>query len=238
MTDVSTYRQLNDLLLRLRSTFQVLGDWGWTGADCSPRSLGLVREWDRVPGPCHQCESLEEIRLDLGDCRRCALAAGRNKLVFGQGNPKADLVFVGEAPGAEEDRSGLPFVGEAGQLLTRIIQAMKLDRQEVYICNVIKCRPPGNRDPLPEEIDTCRPFLERQLAVIQPRVICTLGAHATRTLLNTKGGIFSLRGRFHDFNGIKVMPTFHPAYLLRNPDQKRLVWEDIQKIMAELKISR
>jgi DNA polymerase len=143
---------------------------------------------------------------------------------------------VGEGPGSDEDRSGRPFVGAAGQLLTKIIQAMSLDRRQVYICNVIKCRPPGNRDPKPEEIKICRPFLERQLAAIKPDVICALGAHAARTLLNTNESIFTLRGRFHKLGDIKVMPTFHPAFLLRNPNQKRAVWDDVRKIMVALGI--
>ena len=143
---------------------------------------------------------------------------------------------MGEGPGFEEDRSGRPFVGPAGQLLTKIIQGMKLTREQVYICNVIKCRPPQNRDPLPEEIASCRPFLERQLAAINPEVICTLGTHAAQTLLNNTTPVSRLRGRFQVFNGIRVMPTYHPAYLLRNPERKRDVWEDMKKIMALLRI--
>lgn len=236
MPDSSINSHLDELLLSVRSTLATLKTWGWAGADCSIQSLNTLRDWDRHPPTKVSGESLEDIRGDLGDCRRCKLSAARSHIVFGEGDSGADLVFVGEAPGADEDRSGRPFVGAAGQLLTRIIQAMKLDRRCVYICNVIKCRPPGNRDPQPGEIDICRPFLERQLAAIKPRVICALGAHAAQTLLNTSQPLVSLRGRFHDRNGIKIMPTFHPAFLLRNPDQKRVVWEDMQKIMAELDI--
>jgi uracil-DNA glycosylase family 4 len=175
-------------------------------------------------------ESLEEIRADLGDCQRCKLAPLRNLIVFGSGNPKAELMFVGEAPGSDEDRQGLPFVGRAGQLLTKIIEAMGLTREEVYICNILKCRPPDNRNPEPDEIAACEPFLFRQVAAVQPRVICALGAFGAQTLLRTKEAISRLRGNFYDFRGAKLMATYHPAYLLRNPNEKRKVWEDVQKI--------
>ena len=181
--------------------------------------------------------TLEGVREELGDCRRCPLAASRKNLVFGEGNPQAELVFVGEAPGADEDAQGRPFVGRAGQLLTRIIEAMKLRRSDVYICNILKCRPPGNRNPTPAEIGACEPFLRKQLEVIRPRVICALGTFAAKTLLNTESPITVLRGRFHDYQGIRLMPTYHPAYLLRNPGAKKMVWEDVQMIMHELGIS-
>jgi DNA polymerase len=158
--------------------------------------------------------------------------------VFGAGNPEADLVFVGEAPGEEEDLQGKPFVGKAGQLLTKMIQAMGLARDEVYIANIIKCRPPRNRNPMPDEIESCEPFLVAQLNAIRPRTICALGTFAAQTLLRTQEKISRLRGRFHDYHGIPVMPTYHPAYLLRNPEDKRLVWEDMQKIMEHLGLSR
>jgi len=179
--------------------------------------------------------SLDDVRSDMGDCRRCPLCSLRRNLVFGEGNPQAELVFVGEAPGGDEDREGRPFVGRAGQLLTRIINAMGLKRKDVYICNILKCRPPENRNPEPAEIAACEPFLIRQLQAITPRVICALGAFAAKTLLK-KGdvSITALRGRFHSYEGIKVMPTFHPAYLLRNPAAKKLVWEDVQMVMKEL----
>ena len=179
-------------------------------------------------------ETLETIRADLGDCTRCGLCRSRTNIVFGEGDPRARLVFVGEGPGFEEDRSGKPFVGPAGQLLTRIIAAMKLSREAVYIGNIVKCRPPENRNPAPDEIHRCLPFLKRQLAAIQPDVICALGSVAAKTLLATDVPVSRLRGRFHTAMGIPVMPTFHPAYLLRYPEKKREVWEDVQLIMQRL----
>ena len=179
--------------------------------------------------------TLEDIREELGDCRRCPLHQGRNNLVFGEGNPNTDLVFVGEAPGADEDIQGRPFVGRAGQLLTKIIEAMGLTREEIYICNILKCRPPGNRNPKSEEIEACEPFLIKQLQAIKPKVICALGTFATHTLLGTNVPISALRGRFHSYQEIKFMPTYHPAYLLRNPGAKKQVWEDVQMIMKALK---
>jgi DNA polymerase len=178
--------------------------------------------------------TLEEVRKELGDCRRCTLGRVRTNLVFGEGNPRAGLVFVGEAPGEDEDRQGRPFVGRAGQLLTKIITAMNLTREEVYICNILKCRPPGNRNPKPEEIEACEPFLLKQLAAIKPRVICALGTFAAHTLLRTDVPITLLRGRFHAYHGIRLMPTYHPAYLLRNPGAKKQVWDDMQMIMGAL----
>ena len=178
-------------------------------------------------------ETLESIRADLGDCQRCKLALGRKRIVFGDGNPKAKLMFIGEGPGVEEDRQGKPFVGAAGQLLTRIIDAIKLSRDQVYISNIIKCRPPGNRNPKPDEIQTCFPFLARQIAAIQPDFIIALGTFAAQTLLGTVTPISRLRGRFYEYQGIKVVPTYHPAYLLRNPDKKRDVWEDMKMLMKE-----
>ena len=178
---------------------------------------------------------LDAVRELLGDCRRCPLHRTRHNLVFGEGNPEADLVFVGEAPGADEDAQGRPFVGRAGQLLTKIIDAMGLKREEVYICNILKCRPPGNRNPQPEEIAPCEPFLIRQLEAIRPRVICALGTFAAHTLLKSEAPISVLRGRFHSYQGIPLMPTYHPAYLLRNPGAKKQVWEDVQIIMKTLR---
>ncbi len=179
--------------------------------------------------------SLEAVRTELGDCTRCKLAGHRTQIVFGVGNPKARLVFVGEAPGRDEDLQGEPFVGRAGQLLTEIItRGMKLKRDDVYICNVIKCRPPENRNPEPDEVASCEPFLLRQLELIGPEVIVALGKFAVQTLLREKTPITKLRGRWYDYHGIRLMPTFHPAYLLRNPAEKRVVWEDIQKVMRVL----
>ena len=178
--------------------------------------------------------TLEDVREAMGDCRRCPLHGGRRNIVFGEGHPQAALVFVGEAPGADEDQQGRPFVGRAGQLLTRIIEAMKMKRPEVYICNILKCRPPGNRNPQPGEIAACEPFLVRQLEAIRPKAICALGTFAAQTLLKTDVPISLLRGRWHRYHEIPLMPTYHPAYLLRNPAQKRQVWEDVQQVMKLL----
>ncbi len=174
------------------------------------------------------------IRQELGDCTRCKLAAGRHRLVFGVGNPAAELVFVGEGPGEDEDRQGEPFVGRAGQLLTRMIEAMGYARGDVYIANVVKCRPPGNRNPEPDEIEACEPFLRAQLAAIRPRVIVALGKFAAQTLLRESTPISRLRGRWTAYEGVKLMPTFHPAYLLRSPEEKKKAWEDLQLVMKEL----
>lgn len=180
---------------------------------------------------------LAAVRLALGDCRRCQLSDLRTNIVFGEGNPHSRLVFVGEAPGADEDREGRPFVGRAGQLLTKIINAMGLAREDVYICNILKCRPPENRNPETPEIAACEPFLLKQLAAISPLVICALGTFAAQALLKRKAPITVLRGRFYTYAGIKVMPTFHPAYLLRNPAAKKQVWEDVQLVMKELTLA-
>ena len=181
-------------------------------------------------------DTLTGIRTEIGDdCRRCKLhTLGRRQIVFGVGNPDADLMFVGEAPGADEDEQGVPFVGRAGQLLTKIIEAIELTRDEVYIANVIKCRPPQNRNPEQDEVDTCEPFLFRQIDVIKPKVIVALGAFAARALLRTPEPISRLRGRVYDYRGAKLVPTFHPAYLLRNPSSKRDVWEDMKLVKTLL----
>lgn len=207
------------------------------GAD-SPGGLShlYLKGEDPSDATLDQPLTLEEIRGALGDCQRCSLHLARTNLVFGEGNPNAKLVFVGEAPGADEDRQGRPFVGRAGQLLTKIIGAMGLTREEVYICNILKCRPPENRNPKPEEIEACESFLIEQIRAIDPEVICALGTFAVRTLLNTDSPISLLRGKFHSYRGIKFMPTYHPAYLLRNPRAKKQVWEDVQMIMKELKV--
>jgi len=188
-------------------------------------------------------EDLESLRALIGDCRRCKLSQGRKHLVFGEGSPKARLVFVGEGPGAEEDAAGRPFVGEAGKLLTKIIEAgMGLKREDVYICNVVKCRPPRNRDPEKDEIQTCLPFLKQQLRIIQPEVICTLGRIAAQSLLGREFKITQERGNWFSFMGIPMMATFHPAYILRNPSEERrlkgLVWEDVKKMMRHLGLTR
>jgi len=181
-----------------------------------------------------ELETIDAIRDDLGDCHRCALGDGRTKLVFGVGNPQARLVFVGEAPGRDEDLRGEPFVGAAGQLLTKIIQAMGFRREDVYICNVLKCRPPQNRDPLPAEIEACSTFMLRQIRAIRPAVLVALGKFAAQTLLQNKTPISKLRGHFHDYHGIPLMPTFHPSALLRDESLKRPVWEDMQQVMHRL----
>ncbi len=177
-----------------------------------------------------QAEALAAIRADIGDCTRCKLHTGRRHIVFGVGNPHAELMFVGEAPGADEDMKGEPFVGRAGQLLTKIIEAMGLKREDVYIANVIKCRPPENRNPEPDEVGTCEPFLFRQIDVIKPKVVVALGKFAAQGLLRTLDPISRLRGRVFDYRGAKLIPTFHPAYLLRNPSSKREVWEDMKLV--------
>ena len=175
-------------------------------------------------------ETLVEVRADLGDCTRCVLHEKRTNLVFGVGNPSADLMFIGEGPGFEEDRQGIPFVGPAGRLLTKIISAIDLSRDDVYIANVVKCRPPGNRDPEPEEVEECRSFLDRQVDAIRPKVICALGRVSALNLLRTDEGITRIRGRIYPYRGAKLVPTFHPAYLLRNPEKKRECWQDMKLI--------
>ena len=199
--------------------------------DVLPVSPGvsLFESMNKVAG-----DSLPKILADIGDCTRCKLHRGRTKLVFGDGNPKAELVFVGEGPGRDEDAQGLPFVGRAGKLLTQMIEAMGLQRKDVYICNVVKCRPPENRTPEKDEVETCSPFLLRQLDAIAPKVIVCLGSVAAQTLLQTNRGISHFRGEWLDFRGRKLLATYHPAYLLRNPGAKGEVWKDLQKVMAVL----
>ncbi|NQT22263.1 MAG: uracil-DNA glycosylase [Candidatus Omnitrophica bacterium] len=179
-------------------------------------------------------DSLSSLQKDVLACNKCELCKTRTNVVFGSGNPKADLVFVGEAPGMEEDLQGKPFVGRAGKLLTKIIASIGFKREDVFIANVLKCRPPDNRNPFPTEVLTCEEYLMRQLELIKPKVICTLGKFASQSLLKNQVPITRLRGHFHLYGGIKVMPTFHPAYLLRNPEGKRFVWEDMKKIKREL----
>jgi DNA polymerase len=190
----------------------------------------------RDAGPRDAANLLALIKADIGpDCSRCKLhTLGRKQVVFGVGNPNADLMFVGEAPGADEDIQGIPFVGRAGQLLTKMIQAINLERDQVYIANVIKCRPPGNRNPEPDEIATCEPFLFQQIDAVKPRVIVALGSFAAKTLLRSDESISRLRGRIYDFRGAKLIPTFHPSFLLRSPDRKRDAWEDLKRARALL----
>ena len=243
-------------LLALVEALRVHVEW-WrdTGTDFLPTSRSIVAA--DAPIPVSTCDpeqkpatagadpvaeptvdgasTLPELRAVIGDCRRCKLAGHRTQIVYGVGNPHAELIFVGEAPGRDEDLRGEPFVGRAGQLLTEIIvKGMKLAREDVYIANIIKCRPPQNRNPEPDEIAACEPFLIRQLALIKPKAIVALGTFAAQALLKTRTPITRLRGTWADYQGIPLMPTFHPAYLLRNPGDKRLVWQDIQQVMARL----
>jgi uracil-DNA glycosylase len=242
MVDTQKFVQTID---ELAHTLRELADSGVKGFDCAPEALNTLESWGGRrpprrphPNPHSQprpqpAESLEVIREDIGDCQRCKLCRSRTRIVFGAGSPQARLMFIGEGPGQDEDRAGEPFVGAAGQLLTRIITAIRLSREAVYIANVVKCRPPDNRTPAPEEIATCSPFLRRQILSIRPLFICTLGGCAAQTLLGTTEPISKLRGRMCDYEGIRVLPTFHPAYLLRNPEKKRAVWEDMQRLMEE-----
>lgn len=209
-----------------RRYLEYMKSLGFRGLALSESAHTVLNGWGTQNGS----ETLEAIRKDLGDCRRCKLESKRKHIVFGAGDPKAKLVLVGEAPGYEEDLQGLPFVGRAGRLLTDMLRAIQLDRSEVYICNVLKCRPPGNRDPEADEISACIPFLRRQIRAIRPRLICTLGAFAARTLLEVNQSISALRGRFYTYEGIPLIATYHPAFLLRNVARKRQAWEDLQKV--------
>jgi uracil-DNA glycosylase len=217
----------------------LLRDLGYTHLDLAgssevaPATRGTPRNPEERRGT---PTDLDALRLETHDCQACKLAGTRTNVVFGVGNPNADLMFIGEAPGRDEDLQGEPFVGRAGQLLTDIIKAMKLSREQVYIANVIKCRPPENRNPEPDEIEQCRPFLRRQIELIQPKVIVTLGKFGLQALTDRAYSISAVRGQWLDFNGIKLMPTFHPAYLLRTPSAKKEVWADMKKVMAELGI--
>jgi DNA polymerase len=226
------------VLDNLKTYIQMYREWGLEGVTLAPAEPDARLIISKA-------SMLSALRAEIGDCTRCKLHSGRTHLVFGTGDSEAELMFVGEAPGEDEDRQGQPFVGKAGQLLTRIIEAMGLKREKVYIANIIKCRPPRNRNPEPDEIASCSPFIQRQIEILRPKVICALGTFAAQTLLGTGQKISQLRGRFHDLPilfsdgspaGIKVMPTFHPAYLLRNPDDKKRVWEDMQMIMRELNL--
>jgi DNA polymerase len=241
----------------LADHLRVYGDLGVTGVSRDPAwrerrplsgaeagEAGLDQDSEEPPpdlqafplGAGDQAGALASLREEIGDCTRCILhTLGRQQVVYGVGNPNANLMFVGEAPGADEDRQGEPFVGRAGQLLTKIIEAIGLSRSDVYIANVIKCRPPGNRNPEPAEVATCHPFLQRQIDIIQPKIIVALGTFAAHALLGTDAPISRLRGRVHDWrHGIKLVPTFHPAFLLRSPDRKRDVWEDMKIVRALL----
>jgi len=238
MTD-KLYHECRELISQSRIILEDLKEWGYdriipataTGL-CVNDSAGTssVKCVNQAP----QILSLEQLEQNIQGCSLCTLSKERKSIVFGAGNPRADLVLVGEAPGREEDIKGYPFVGEAGQLLDKILFAMRLSREDVYICNVIKCRPQQNRDPQPNEISSCEPFLKQQLMAIKPKLILALGRFATQTLLQTKEPISRLRGQWHEYEGIDLMPTFHPAYLLRNPAGKREVWEDVKKVISKL----
>jgi len=220
--------KVREIIADLKSYLEYLKEMGVEALPVS-KTKAAVPHSSPSPLP-HTILTLEEIRRELGDCRRCKLHRTRRTLVFGEGNEEAKLMFVGEGPGYDEDVQGRPFVGRAGQLLTKIIQSIHLQREEVYITNIIKCRPPQNRNPEPDEIECCHPFLLKQIRTIQPQIICALGTFAAQTLLKTDAKISALRGRFYDLAGMKVLPTYHPAYLLRNPERKREVWEDMKKV--------
>ncbi len=224
--------ELFEVVHMIKMRLNLLKESGLTYID--KQAYGEQQITSKLPGV-EGAKVLDNLRKKIGDCHRCKLCHGRKNIVFGVGNPSASLVFVGEGPGAEEDARGEPFVGRAGQLLTKMIEAMGLTREEVYICNVVKCRPPENRDPQPDEIEACEPFLKDQLSIIKPKVIVGLGRYACQTLLKSETLMSKLRGHWHDYDGIKFMPTFHPAYLLRNPPAKKEVWEDLKCVMELLK---
>ncbi len=223
-------RSLEDLLL-----FE--GRWFVTPAEEAAVDAAPAPAAPRGPaaaeGPVPAAAALSSFHDEICECTRCPLGQTRTRFVFGSGNPEAGIMFVGEAPGEEEDRQGLPFVGPAGRFLTRIIEAMELSREEVYICNVLKCRPPGNRDPAPEEVATCEPYLRRQIEIVQPKVICCLGRHAAHALLRTDAPLSRLRGSLHEYAGIPVIVTYHPAALLRNDRFKRPTWEDVKWVRRQ-----
>lgn len=216
---------LNEMIRDLESYLEYLKAMGISSLTSSESKSGNTARAGAL--------TLEEVRGEIGDCKRCKLHRARKTIVFGEGNEKARLMFIGEGPGYDEDVQGRPFVGRAGQLLTKIIQSINLLREEVYITNIVKCRPPQNRNPEPDEIESCNPFLMNQITAIQPKIICALGTFSAQTLLKTDTKITALRGKFYDLEGIKVIPTYHPAFLLRNPERKREVWEDMKRI-AEL----
>jgi DNA polymerase len=226
---------------QIREHLRFAQELGVAGVSRDP-AWRTVQAPDDAPAPAASrivsltpADALAEVRVDIGECTRCKLhQLGRTQIVFGVGNPEADLMFVGEAPGRDEDLQGYPFVGKAGQLLTKIIEAISLRREDVYIANVIKCRPPENRNPEPDEVERCEPFLFRQIDIVKPKVIVALGKFGAQTLLRTLDPISRLRGRVYDYRGAKLIPTFHPAYLLRNPASKREVWEDMKLVRSLL----
>ena len=224
--------EIRETLASARSQFEYLADLGIESQAVALSDANKDQHYFETNADLEG--TLDAIRSDLGDCQRCGLAASRTQMAYGVGNPNARLVLVGEAPGREEDLKGEPFVGEAGQLLDRILMAIGMQREEVYLCNVLKCLPPNNRDPLPEEVATCEVFLIRQIAAIRPQVIIGLGSLAVHSLLKTKEPISRLRGEWQQYQGIPLMPTYHPDYLLRNPEGKRDVWEDMKEVLRLL----
>jgi len=227
-------KKYEELIADLKTYLEYLKE---SGIEALPLSGETRRQGPSSSSHPSERLTLEEIREQLGDCRRCKLHRTRKTIVFGEGNTQATLMFVGEGPGFDEDVQGRPFVGRAGQLLTKIIQSIGLQRSEVYIANIVKCRPPQNRNPEPDEIDACHPFLVKQIEAIQPRIICALGTFAAQTLLKTSTKITALRGQVFELDGIKLIPTYHPAFLLRNPGKKREVWEDMKSILEFLRQS-
>jgi DNA polymerase len=222
----------------LMNELTLLRDLGFTHLDLSvKRASGAFVAEPMTAAPSADANSIDALIAQAHNCNACRLAGTRTNVVFGVGSPTADLMFIGEAPGRDEDLQGEPFVGRAGQLLTDIIKAMKLTREQVYIANVIKCRPPENRNPEPDELDACRPFIRQQVELIQPKVIVALGKFGLQSLTEKAYSISAVRGQWLDYNGIKLMPTYHPAYLLRTPAAKKDVWNDMKKVMAELGIS-
>lgn len=227
----------------LSSVFDDIAGWlsflkqvGCDGVERPEPVARILESWKNPFAP--GADSLAVIRADLADCRRCGLSQNRKKIVFGAGNERARLVFVGEGPGKEEDLTGEPFVGDAGRLLTKIIEAMAMTHDQVYICNIVKCRPPGNRKPAADEISACSGFLRRQIKAVRPDFVCALGSVAAQSLLDTDAPISALRGQFRDYQGIPLLPTYHPAYLLRQPDKKREVWEDMKLLMKAMGIEK
>jgi uracil-DNA glycosylase family 4 len=222
-------QELQELMVGLSTWLKFQRRLGWLGVPRQEEPMGESARTPRTDRP-----TLTEIREEMGDCQRCKLGRTRTNLVFGEGSPQARLMFVGEAPGAEEDLQGRPFVGEAGGLLNNMLTKLGLRREEVYIANILKSRPPGNRDPEPDEVAACLPFLIKQIESIRPRVIVTLGKIATNNLLNIDAQITKIRGNWQKFHNIRVMPTFHPSYLLRFPKERHKTWEDMQQVMEYL----
>ena len=220
----------NDIINYTTQYFKSIKELGIDNLNCSEENLDIIEKW----GEKMKKENLKSIYFKLLNCKKCKLHKTRTNIVFGKGNKNAKIMIIGEGPGKEEDIKGEPFVGRAGKLLTKILSAINFNREDVYIANIIKCRPPQNRDPETDEIKQCIPFLKKQILSINPQFICTLGTFASQTLLETKEPISKIRGKFYNYSdGIKLMPTFHPAYLLRDPNKKKEVWEDVQFLRKE-----